>query len=150
MFTTYNEVMDYCAKNDIKMIDFKMIDLIGRWRHLGIPTGRFKPDTLTSGIGFDGSNYGFAPVEKSDMVFIPDITTAVHEPFTDVPTLSMIGDVYVIAQPANYRFEQDPRSIAFKAEEYMQSTGIADEMRIGPEYEFHIFEIGRASCRERV
>jgi len=122
------------------MIDFKMIDLMGRWRHLGIPVGRFKPDTLEFGIGFDGSNYGFAPVEKSDMVFIPDITTAVKEPFTEVPTLSMIGDVFVIAQPENYRFEQDPRSIAVKAEEYMQSTGIADEMRIGPEYEFHVFD----------
>jgi len=132
--------MDYCAANNIKMIDFKMIDLMGRWRHLGIPVGRFKPETLETGIGFDGSNYGFAPVEKSDMVFIPDITTAVSEPFTEVPTLSMIGDVYVIAQPENFRFDQDPRSIAVKAEEYMKSTGIADEMRIGPEYEFHVFD----------
>ncbi len=140
MFRTYEEVMDYCSLNNIRMIDFKMIDLVGRWRHLGIPTGRFKPDTLKYGIGFDGSNYGFAPVEKSDMVFIPDISTAVRDPFTEVPTLSMIGDIFVIAQPENYRFDQDPRSIAFKAEEYLKSTGIADEMRIGPEYEFHVFD----------
>ena len=146
MFRTYEEVMDYCSKNDILMIDFKMIDLIGRWRHLGIPTGRFKPDTLQYGIGFDGSNYGFAPVEKSDMVFIPDISTAVRDPFTDVPTLSMIGDVFVIASPDNYRFDQDPRSIAFQAEAYMKSTGIADEMRIGPEYEFHIFDHVSYEC----
>lgn len=140
MFTTYNEVMDYCAENSIQMIDFKMIDLLGRWRHLSIPTARFKPDTLVYGIGFDGSNYGFAPVENSDMVFIPDVSTTVHEPFTDVPTLSMIGDVFVITHPENRRFEQDPRSIAYKAEEYMKSTGIADEMRIGPEFEFHVFD----------
>ncbi len=104
MFTNYNEVMDYCTENSILMIDFKMIDLMGRWRHLGIPTGRFKPDTLKSGIGFDGSNYGFAPVEKSDMVFIPDISTAVHDPFTDVPTLSMIGDVFVITSTGELSF----------------------------------------------
>ncbi len=146
MFTNYNEVMDYCAQNSIQMIDFKMIDLLGRWRHLSIPTGRFKPDTLKNGIGFDGSNYGFAPVENSDMVFIPDISTAVHDPFTGVPTLSMIGDVYVITQPENRRFEQDPRSIAFKAEAYMKSTGIADEMRIGPEYEFHVFDHVSYEC----
>ncbi|MGE5390165.1 MAG: type I glutamate--ammonia ligase [Deltaproteobacteria bacterium] len=140
MFKTYDEVITYCKENGILMIDFKMIDLLGRWRHLGIPVGRFKPETLVSGIGFDGSNYGFAPVEKSDMVFIPDITTAVRDPFTEVPTLSMIGDVFVIAQPNNYRFDQDPRSIAVKAEEYMKSTGVADEMRIGPEYEFYVFD----------
>ncbi|SHG38202.1 glutamine synthetase [Thermosyntropha lipolytica DSM 11003] len=140
MFKTYDEVMDFCKRENIQMIDFKMIDLIGRWRHLSIPVGRFKPDTLKYGIGFDGSNYGFAPVEKSDMVFIPDISTAVYDPFTEVPTLSMIGDVYVIAQPENYRFDQDPRAVAFKAEEYMKSTGIADEMRIGPEYEFYVFD----------
>lgn len=146
MFRTYEEVIGYCTENNILMIDFKMIDLNGRWRHLTIPTGRFKPDTLKAGIGFDGSNYGFAPVEKSDMVFIPDITTAVREPFTDVPTLSMIGDIFVIATPDNYRFDQDPRSIASKAEEYMKSTGIADEMRIGPEFEFHVFDHVSYEC----
>ncbi len=140
MFRSYDEVTTFCSENKIQMIDFKMIDLIGRWRHLGIPVGRFTPDTLKHGIGFDGSNYGFVPVEKSDMVFVPDISTAVFDPFTDVPTLSMIGDVFVIAEPDNYRFEQDPRAIAIKAEEYMISTGIADEMRIGPEYEFNIFD----------
>ena len=71
MFKSYEEVMSYCTENGIKMIDFKMIDLNGRWRHLGIPVGRFTPDTLIHGIGFDGSNYGFAPVENSDMVFYP-------------------------------------------------------------------------------
>lgn len=146
MFTSYQDVVDYCSKNEIKMIDFKMIDLLGRWRHLSIPTGRFTPDTLKHGIGFDGSNYGFAPIEKSDMVFIPDVTTAVHDPFTDVPTLSMIGDVFVIAQPENYRFEQDPRAIATKAEEFMKSTGVADEMRIGPEYEFYVFDHVSYEC----
>ena len=140
MFRTYEEVMDYCSMNNILMIDFKMIDLLGRWRHLSIPTGRFKPDTLVYGIGFDGSNYGYAPVERSDMVFIPDISTTVRDPFTEVPTLSMIGDVFVIGQPENYRFDQDPRSIATRAEEYMISTGIADQMRIGPEFEFNVFD----------
>jgi len=140
MFKTYDEVLEFCKENQIEMIDFKMIDLLGRWRHLGIPTGRFTQDTLKHGIGFDGSNYGFAPIEKSDMVFIPDISTAVFDPFTQVSTLSMIGDVFVIAEPENYRFEQDPRAIAIKAEEYMASTGVADEMKIGPEYEFNVFD----------
>ncbi|MGE5381496.1 MAG: type I glutamate--ammonia ligase [Methylocystaceae bacterium] len=139
MFKTYQEVMSYCQTQGICMIDFKMVDLLGRWRHLTIPVGRFTPKTLTSGIGFDGSNYGFAPVEKSDMVFIPDISTASIDPFVEVPTLSMIGDVFVIGNP-HRRFEQDPRAVAIKAEEYMSKLGVADEMRIGPEFEYYVFD----------
>ena len=140
MFNTYEEVMQFCEEREIQMIDFKIIDLVGRWRHLSIPTKRFTPDTLIYGIGFDASNYGFAPVESSDMVFIPDITTAVYDPFTQVATLSMIGDVFVIAQPDNFRFDQDPRTIARSAEKFMKDGGIADEIRLGPEYEFHVFD----------
>ena len=67
------------------MIDFKMTDLDGRWRHITIPVERFDDDIFVYGIGFDGSNYGYAPLEKSDMVFIPDPATAVVDPFMPVP-----------------------------------------------------------------
>ena len=140
MFKTLDEAKKYCKENKIAMVDFMMIDLDGRWRHLTMPEARLTEHTLKFGIGFDGSNYGFAPVEKSDMVFIPDLATAYIDPFAEVPTLSMIGDVYVIDLPDNRRFDQDPRNVAFHAEEYMRKTGIADEMRIGPEYEFHVFD----------
>lgn len=139
MFNSLAETKKYCENNAITMVDFMMIDLNGRWRHLTIPVDRLTEDTLKYGIGFDGSNYGFAPVEKSDMVFIPDLTTAIQDPFAEVPTLAMTGDVYVIDLPDNRRFDQDPRNVAVHAEEYMRETGIADEMRIGPEYEFHVF-----------
>lgn len=139
MFNTYEELKTFCQEQNIKMIDFKMVDLTGRWRHLTIPVDRFTEKTLTNGIGFDGSNYGFAAVEKSDMVFIPDITTAAYDTFVEVPTLSMIGDVFVIGNP-HRRFEQDPRAVAIKAEEYLRSTGIADEIRFGPEFEFYVFD----------
>lgn len=139
MFKSLEELKSYCEKNDIKMIDFKMIDLAGRYRHLTIPVKRFTEKTLRYGIGFDGSNYGFAPVEKSDMVFIPDISTASIEAFAHVPTLSMIGDVLVIDDPPR-RFDQDPRAVAKKAEQYLKATGIADELRIGPEFEFYVFD----------
>lgn len=139
MFKNLEQVKKYCSEQGIKMIDFKMIDLFGRWRHLTIPVDRFTEETLKYGIGFDGSNYGYAPVEKSDMVFIPDLTSAFKEPFGEIPTLSMIGDVFVIDDPP-VPFEQDPRTIANKAEDYMRSTGIADEMIIGPEFEFYVFD----------
>lgn len=139
MFKSIDEARAYCKERGIKMVDFKMIDLMGRWRHLTIPVERFTEETLTSGIGFDSSNYGYASVEKSDMVFIPDLSTAAEEPFVEVPTLSMIGDVYVIDEPPR-RFDQDPRGIAAKAEEYLKSTGIADVMMTGPEFEFYVFD----------
>ncbi|NLO96571.1 MAG: type I glutamate--ammonia ligase [Peptococcaceae bacterium] len=139
MFSTLEQLKQFCQEKEIKMIDFKMIDLFGRWRHLTIPAERFNEETLKNGIGFDGSNYGFAPVEKSDMVFIPDLQTAVLEPFAQVATISMIGDVFVIDDTPR-PFDQYPRNVAKLAEDYMKSTGIADEMRIGPEFEFYVFD----------
>ncbi|MDL2228951.1 type I glutamate--ammonia ligase [Treponema sp. OttesenSCG-928-L16] len=140
MFDSIGQAKQFCADNGIKMVDFMMIDLDGRWRHLTMPVDRFTEDTLKSGVGFDGSNYGFAPVEKSDMVFVPDLKSAYVDSFAEVPTLAMIGDVFVIDLPNNRRFDQDPRNVAMHAEEYMKSLGIADEMRIGPEFEFHVFD----------
>ena len=140
MFKSLEEAKRFIEEKSIKMVDFMMIDLNGRWRHLTIPADRFTEDTLKNGIGFDGSNYGFAPVEKSDMVFIPDLSSAYIDPFMEIPTLAMIGDVYVIGVPENYPFDQDPRNVSKHAEEYMRKSGIADEMRIGPEYEFHVFD----------
>ncbi|MDO4552906.1 MAG: type I glutamate--ammonia ligase [Bacillota bacterium] len=140
MFKTFEETKKYCIDNGIQMVDFKMIDIHGRWRHVTLPTDRFVPDTMVYGIGFDGSNYGFAPVEKSDMIFIPDLTTAALDTFVEIPTLSMIGDVKVINGEGPHPFDQEPRNVARHAEEFLRASGIADEMRIGPEFEFHIFD----------
>ncbi len=131
-----------CQEKGIRMIDFKMTDIDGRWRHITIPVGRFNEDIFTYGIGFDGSNYGYAPVEKSDMVFIPDPDTAVVDPFTEVPTLTMCGDVCIIGAVGepNRPFDQYPRNVSLRAMEYMKEQGIADEMLIGPEFEFHLFD----------
>lgn len=133
------EIQKLCKEHDIKMIDFKMTDLDGRWRHITIPIERFNDDLFLYGIGFDGSNYGYAPIEKSDMVFIPDPATAVIDPFTDVPTLTMCGDVCVI-KDENEPFDQYPRNVALRAIDFMQSKGIADRMVIGPEFEFHLLD----------
>lgn len=139
MFNNLNEVKAFCEKNDIKIIDFKITDLIGRWHHLSIPAARFNEKTLEEGIGFDGSSYGFKTVDKSDMIFIPDLTSAFVDPFCDVPTLSMIGDIYTL-EGGIKRYEGDPRYIAEKAENFMKSSGVADQNVIGPEFEFYIFD----------
>ncbi len=140
MFGSLDEVKAYCAENEVKMIDFKMTDIDGRWRHILIPEKRLTPDTMKYGIGFDGSNYGYAPVENSDMVFIPDLSTAAMDPFAKVPTLTMTGDVMIIDRPDNRPFDQYPRNVARAAIDHMKATGIADRMVIGPEFEFHVFD----------
>lgn len=140
MFKNFKEAEKFIQAEDVKMVDFMMVDLDGRWRHLTIPAVRFTEDIMTDGIGFDGSNYGFAPVEKSDMIFIPDLSSAYIDNFMEIKTLAMIGDVYVIDRPENREFDQDPRNVAKHAEEYMKSLGIADEIRLGPEFEFHVFD----------
>ena len=140
MISTIEQAQALIREKNIEMVDFKMTDIDGRWRHITIPARRFSAETMTSGIGFDGSNYGYAPVENSDMVFIPDLSTAAVDPFAAVPTLTMSGDAMVIARPRNVPFDQYPRSVVKRAVEYMRGTGIADEMIIGPEFEFHVFD----------
>ena len=128
MAKTLQEILALCQEKEIQMIDFKMTDIDGRWRHLSIPVGRLNEDTMQYGIGFDGSNYGYAPIERSDMVFVPDLDTAAVDPFGEVPTLTMIGDVMIIDRPANRPFDQYPRNVAKRSIDYMKELGIADEM----------------------
>ena len=140
MSRTLNEVLSLCKDQGILMIDFKLTDIDGRWRHLSIPVDRLNEGTMVNGIGFDGSNYGYAAVENSDMVFIPVLDSAVRDPYAKIPTLSMIGDVQVIRHPENLPFDQYPRNIAKRSIAYMKELGIADRMLIGPEYEFYLFD----------
>lgn len=140
MKRTVKDFMNLIKDNDIKMIDFKIVDINGQYRHVTIPVQQFSESTLTDGIGFDASNYGYAVVEKSDMVFIPDLDTAVVDPFCEVATLSVTGNAMVIDYPTNRPLDQYPRNIVQAAENYMKETGIADTMLILPEFEFHLFD----------
>ena len=146
MLSKLNEIYDFCKQNAIQMIDFKMIDIGGRWRHVTIPVERLNEDVMKYGIGFDGSNYGYAKVEKSDMVFIPDLSSAHLDPFVDTPTLTMIGNVFVIDPDGNKPFDQYPRNVALRAEEFMREQKIADSMVIGPEFEFYVFDNVSYQC----
>ena len=140
MARTTQDIMNMIQENDIKMIDFKVVDINGQYRHVTIPASQFSEDTMKDGIGFDASNYGYAVVEKSDMVFIPDLDTAVIDPFCAVPTLSVTGNAMIIDYPANRPLDQYPRNIVLAAEQYMKDSGIADTMLILPEFEFHLFD----------
>ncbi len=101
MSKTVQDILTMIRENNIEMVDFKMVDINGQYRHVTIPAKNFSEDTMKSGIGFDASNYGYAVVEKSDMVFIPDPDTAVIDPFCTIPTLSMTGNAMIIDTPQN-------------------------------------------------
>ena len=140
MAKTLQDILDMIRKENIQMIDFKMVDINGQFRHVTIPAGNFNEDLLRDGVGFDASNYGYAVVEKSDMVFIPDLDTAVVDPFCQIPTLSMTGNAMIIDHPVNRPLDQYPRNIVLAAEKYMRDSGVADTMLILPEFEFYLFD----------
>ncbi len=139
MKKTVKDILAMIKENDIKMVDFKMVDINGQYRHVTIPANNFSEKTMKNGIGFDASNYGYAVVEKSDMVFIPDPDTAVIDPFCQIATLSMTGNAMIIDNPENRPLAQYPRNIVLAAEQYMRDEGIADTMKILPEFEFYLF-----------
>ena len=161
MPNTAKDIMKLIEEQDIQMVDFKIVDIDGQFRHVTIPAKNFNEDTMVNGIGFDASNYGYAVVEKSDMVYIPDLDTASIDPFCGVKTLSMIGNAMIIDYPHNRPLKQYPRNIVQAAEQYMKDTGIADTMLILPEFEFYLFnQVGwmvsgleyatsRRICRDR-
>ncbi|QLH75733.1 MAG: type I glutamate--ammonia ligase [Methanomassiliicoccales archaeon] len=124
---------------DVKMVDFKFVDLPGTLQHVSIPVKKLDREKFGDGHGFDGSSIrGFAHINESDMLLMPDPDTAIIDPVCKVPTLSMMCDV---ADPVTKgRFERDPRYVAQKAEEYLKATGIADTSYFGPELEFFVFD----------
>jgi len=139
------QVSDLIKKNNIQIVDLKFNDLPGLWQHFSIPPSELtEMDDLTTsiwveGIGFDGSSIrGFQKIQESDMILIPDPTTARVDPACNIPTLSVTCDIYdpLSKQP----YTRDPRYIARKAEEHLHSTGIADTSFWGPELEFFIFD----------
>ena len=140
MKKTVKDILEMIRENGIKMVDFKMVDINGQYRHVTIPAENFSEETMKSGIGFDASNYGYAVVEKSDMVFIPDPDTALIDPFCAIPTLTMTGDAMIIDNPENRPLPQYPRNIVKAAVNHMKESGVADTMLILPEFEFYLFD----------
>ncbi|MBF0498795.1 MAG: type I glutamate--ammonia ligase [Candidatus Riflebacteria bacterium] len=139
MFKSVKEVIGFIKKNEIIAVDLKCCDLFGRWRHLTIPARCVDESVLNEGFGFDGSSYGFKKIDKSDMIILPDITTGFIDPFCEHPTLSFICNIHStdLDEP---RFEQDPRYVCDKAEDYLKKLGIGETMLLGPEYEFYLFD----------
>ncbi|MDW8377543.1 MAG: type I glutamate--ammonia ligase [Bryobacterales bacterium] len=136
---TPKEVLEFVKKNDIKQLDIRFTDLPGVQQHVSYPIDQLTEDSFEEGFGIDGSSIrGWAAINESDMLLIPDPNTAFIDPFFEEKTLVMIGTT--IDPITRQHYERDPRWIAMKAEAYLQNTGVADTAYFGAEAEFFIFD----------
>ena len=139
MFNNSEEVLRYIKDEDVKYIDVRFCDLPGVMQHFNMPTAAFSQAVFDDGVAFDGSSIrGFQAIHESDMLLVPDATTAVLDPFRAEKTLNLN---FFIQDPfTREAYSRDPRNIAKKAEDYLKSSGIADTAYFGSEAEFYIFD----------
>jgi glutamine synthetase len=133
------EAVEFAKKNKVQIVDLKFVDLLGTWQHFSIPVEELTEGVFKDGSGLDGSSIrGWKAINDSDLLMVPDSTTACLDPFCAVPTMSVAGNVVdpITREP----YDRDPRFVAQKAEKYLQSTKIGDASYWGPEAEFFIFD----------
>ncbi len=132
-------VLAMAAEHGVRMVDFKFTDLPGMWQHVSLSINALSEDAFEEGLGFDGSSIrGFQEISESDMILVPDASTAVIDPFHEHKTMSIVCNIFdpITREP----YSRDPRYVAQKAEGYLIETGIADTCYVGPEAEFFIFD----------
>lgn len=132
-------VLQFAEDQGAKFVSVRFTDLPGSWHHLTYPISQFSEDSFEDGFGFDASSLrGWAAINESDMLLVPDPSRFWMDPFTDEPTLCLIANVMEPITKEGYGL--DPRSVAVRAESYLKFTGIADTVFVGPEAEFFIFD----------
>lgn len=133
------KVLQTIKDEEVQFVDFRFTDTRGKEQHVSFPAHTIDEDTFTEGNMFDGSSVaGWKGINESDMILMPDPTTAILDPFMDDVTLIITCD---IIEPSTMQgYERDPRSVAHRAEAHMQATGVADAAYFGPENEFFIFD----------
>ena len=135
---TSKDAVRLAREQQAEAVDFKFMDLLGTWQHFTIPMSEYEEAIFDEGLGFDGSSIrGWQPINASDMLVMPDASTAVIDPFCAVPTLSLVCNI--VDPITKEEYSRDPRNIARKAEAYLKSTGIGDVAYFGPEPEFFVF-----------
>ena len=136
---TPKEVLALCREKGVKAVDMRFMDFPGLWQHFTIPVDKLTEDVFEDGLGFDGSSIrGWQAINESDMILLAQPETAVLDPFTEIATLSMICNIQDPITREDYT--RDPRNVARKAINYLNSTGVADKCYIGAEAEFFIFD----------
>ncbi|MGY8938225.1 MAG: type I glutamate--ammonia ligase, partial [Alphaproteobacteria bacterium] len=132
-------VLKMIEEHDVQFVDFRFTDPRGKWQHTAQHVSTVDEDMFKDGIMFDGSSIaGWKAINESDMILMPDLSTAVMDPFTAQPQLILFCSV--IEPSTGQPYARDPRSAAQKAEAYVKASGIGDTVFIGPEAEFFIFD----------
>ena len=133
------DVINMVKDNEVRFVDFRFTDTRGKEQHVSVPAKALDDSKFVDGHAFDGSSIaGWKGIQASDMLLMPDPTTARLDPFTDEPTLILTCDVIEPADGKGY--DRDPRSIAKRADAYLKSSGIGDVAYFGPEPEFFVFD----------
>jgi glutamine synthetase len=142
MFSSAEEVLGFIRSQDVEFVDVRFCDLPGTMQHFTVPAQAFSDSVFTDGLMFDGSSIrGFQQIHESDMLLLPDPSTAYVDPYRARKTLNLTFFVHDPLTGAPYT--RDPRNIARKAQEYLRGTGIGDTAFFGPEAEFYIFDSAR-------
>jgi glutamine synthetase len=136
---TPKEVLEMAKENGVKVVDLRFMDFPGLWQHFTVPVSELEESSFEDGFGFDGSSIrGWQPIHASDMLVVPDATSAKMDPFYEAPTLVLICNI--VDPVTREAYTRDPRNIAKKADAYLKSSGIGDVAYFGPEAEFFIFD----------
>ncbi len=136
---TPKEVLAMAKEQGAKVVDIRFMDFPGVWQHFTVPMSELEEASFEDGFGFDGSSIrGWQPINASDMLVMPDPTTAKIDPFFAEQTLVLIGNI--VDPVTRESYSRDPRHIAQKADAYLKSTGIGETAYFGPEAEFFIFD----------
>lgn len=133
------EVLGLIKENNIDHVDFRFTDSKGKFHHITHMSSHVDEQTLILGVGFDGSSIeGWKDINESDMLLIPDLSTAHIDVFTEAPCLILICNV--VDPVTGEGYEKDPRTVAMRAEKYIRQSKVGDEVYFGPEAEFFVFD----------
>ncbi len=132
------KVLDLIKEKNIEWVDFRFVDLSGKAHHITVPASEVEEETFENGVAFDGSSIpGFRGIEESDMVMMPDAEASFLDPFNAHSTINIMCNIHT---PDGERYDRDPRSIAQRAEEFLQKSGVGTAAFFAPESEFFIFD----------
>ncbi len=138
------DILKQIKDNDVKFVDLRFTDPRGKLQHVTIDCGVVDEDMFTDGVMFDGSSIaGWKAINESDMVLMPDVSSAHMDPFYAQSTMAVVCDILDPISGEGYN--RDPRMTAKRAEAYVKSGGFGDTAYFGPEPEFFIFDDVRYS-----
>jgi glutamine synthetase len=139
MFSSADQLLAYLKDQNVEFVDVRFCDLPGVMQHFNMPVESFDAGILADGLAFDGSSIrGFQQIHESDMLLLPDVTTAFIDPFRQHKTVAL--NFFIHDPFTREAYSRDPRNVAKKAEQYLASSGIADTAYFGAEAEFYIFD----------